>query len=94
MNPGYLRLYSSQSFALQVSKIPEDALSAITAQVLQGLSYLHRYKHTVSPTFSSVRQSDAQLMGPVWGLSENSTLDEGVKHLKGMRAAKIGLEYI
>ena len=32
---------------LQVSRIPEDALSAITAQVLQGLSYLHRYKHTV-----------------------------------------------
>ena len=33
---------------MQVSKIQEDALSAITAQVLQGLSYLHRYKHTVS----------------------------------------------
>lgn len=33
---------------LQVSRIPEDTLSAITAQALQGLSYLHRYKHTVS----------------------------------------------
>ncbi|KAK9902117.1 hypothetical protein WJX75_004920 [Coccomyxa subellipsoidea] len=28
-------------------KIAEDALSVATAQVLQGLSYLHRYKHMV-----------------------------------------------
>ena len=32
----------------QEGSIPEDVLSAITAQVLQGLSYLHRHKHTVS----------------------------------------------
>jgi hypothetical protein len=32
---------------VQRGRIPEDVLSAITAQVLQGLSYLHRYKHTV-----------------------------------------------
>lgn len=37
---------------LQVSRIPEDTLSAITAQTLQGLSYLHRYKHTVSTCHS------------------------------------------
>jgi hypothetical protein len=43
---------SSLLLGLQVSKIPEDTLSAITAQALQGLSYLHRYKHTVSTCHS------------------------------------------
>ena len=36
----------------QEGRIPEDVLSAITAQVLQGLSYLHRHKHTVSAATS------------------------------------------
>ena len=34
---------------VQKGKIAEDALSVATAQVLQGLSYLHRYKHMVTP---------------------------------------------
>jgi hypothetical protein len=33
---------------VQKGKIAEDALSVATAQVLQGLSYLHRYKHMVN----------------------------------------------
>ena len=43
-----LQVVSEDLHWVQVRIIPEDALSAITAQALQGLSYLHRYKHTVS----------------------------------------------
>lgn len=37
----------------QRGSIPEDVLSVTTAQVLQGLSYLHRYKHMVITITSS-----------------------------------------
>lgn len=33
---------------MQAGKVPEPVLSNLTAQVLQGLLYLHKSRHTVS----------------------------------------------
>lgn len=38
---------------LQEGRIPEGVLAGITEQVLAGLSYLHRHKHTVSASIPS-----------------------------------------
>ena len=49
-------------------------LSAITAQVLQGLSYLHRHKHTVSPPAPPSAHQHTSCMHA--GLLETCTVHE------------------
>ena len=42
-----IEILTSRTFIVQGGKVPERILSSISAQILQGLVYLHRSRHTV-----------------------------------------------
>ena len=50
-------LYIASHHRLQVDKVPEPVLAALTEQILQGLIQLHRKRHTVRHQHSDIRRA-------------------------------------